>query len=314
MKMMNPVISLVIPVYGVRDYIEEFAVSVFSQSYPHVQYMFVNDGTKDDSMELLNALIDGRYPHLREKIVIVNKENEGLPAARRTGMDYVTGDYVWHVDPDDWISPGSLASIAARIEETGSDIIYFHYVKEYVGRSSVKKEKEYTMSERDTYIRNMYNHRAFGTLCNKCVRTGIYRENEIYFPQFPYGEDCFLSIQLVGHASSISMLDEVVYHYRKSNPHAITRQNRRRRREEYARNFLDLYEKYRDKSPDDSPAASVFDDILIQAGWFSIWYGLDLFTACPYLADAVSRAHIRTGTDVLVPAQILTKFIAFLKR
>ena len=93
-SMKNPVISVVIPVYGVEKYIEEFADSLFSQGYPYVQYVFVNDGTKDNSIGILNRVIDSRYPDLREKILIVSKENDGLPAARKTGMDYVTGEYV----------------------------------------------------------------------------------------------------------------------------------------------------------------------------------------------------------------------------
>ena len=80
-------ISLVVPVYGVERYIAEFAESVFSQSYPHLQFVFVNDGTKDDSIKVLESLIDSRYSSLKDRIVIVEKENGGLPAARMTGLE-----------------------------------------------------------------------------------------------------------------------------------------------------------------------------------------------------------------------------------
>ena len=88
------VISLVVPVYGVEKYIAEFARSVFSQTYPHVQFIFVNDGTKDNSIQVLNDVIDNEFPALRDRIVVVDKKNGGLPAARKTGLEYVTGDYV----------------------------------------------------------------------------------------------------------------------------------------------------------------------------------------------------------------------------
>lgn len=314
MRINNPTISLVIPVYGVRDYIAEFAESVFGQSYPHLQFIFVNDGSKDDTMQVLDSVIKNRYPYLQDRIVIVNKENQGLPAARKTGMDYVTGDYVYHVDPDDWLSPDSLARVAEKIQESGSDIVYFHYVKEYSDRSSVKREKVYAAADREKYVRNMYNHRAFGTLCNKCIRISLYRDNNIHFPKYSYAEDCYQTVQLAGYASSLSLLDEVVYHYRKNNPHSITRQNRRRRKEEYAMNFLDLYEKYRDMPADKNPVSVIFDDILIQAAWYSIRYRLDLFRRYPYLAEAASKARIRTGSDVLIPFQLLSKLVAFFRR
>ena len=77
------VISLVVPVYGVEKYIAEFARSVFSQTYPHVQFIFVNDGTKDNSMQVLNDVIENEYPALRDRIVIVDKKNGGLPEERQ---------------------------------------------------------------------------------------------------------------------------------------------------------------------------------------------------------------------------------------
>ena len=307
----NPIISLIIPVYGVELYIAEFADSVFGQSCPDIQYIFVNDGTKDRSIEVLNDLIEAKYPHLREHIVIVNKENGGLPAARKTGMEYATGDYIYHVDPDDWLSPGALEAIAAKCSETNADIVYFNYVKEYSNRSSVKKEKEYHISQKEQYVRDMYNHRAFGTLCNKCVKRSLYEDNDVHHPLYAYAEDCFMSVQLVGYARSIAYLDMDVYHYRKNNPHSITRQGRKRRKKEYAMNFLNLYELYRGRTLDNNPVAVLSDDILIQAGWYSIAYGLGLFAKYQYLAHDISKARIRSGSDVWVLFQVFVKCCAF---
>ena len=96
-------------------------------------------------------------------------------------------------------------------------------------------------------------------------------------------------------------------------PRSITRQGRKRRKEEYAMNFLDLYEKYRDVRTPDNPIVPLADDIIIQAGWYSVFYGLDLFTKYPYLAKAVRKARIRFGSDVWIPAQILVKICALFR-
>lgn len=304
------VISLVVPVYGVERYIAEFARSVFSQSYQNVQYVFVNDGTKDNSIQVLNDLIDNEFSHLREKILIVDKPNGGLPAARKTGLEHVTGDYVYHVDPDDWLSPGSFESIAAKAQETDADIIFFNYVKEYENRSSVKKERPYSIEEKALYARNMYNHKAYGTLCNKCVKRSLYKENEIFHPRYSYAEDCFLSVQLVGRARSLAYLDMEIYHYRKNNPHSITHNGRRKRKEEYALNFLNLYECYREVPENENPVSVILDDVFIQAGWYSIAYGLNLFKRFDYLASNVRKARLSTGTDVCLPLQLLVKLYA----
>lgn len=306
-------ISIIAPIYGVEQYIVECAESLLSQSYPHIEFIFVNDGTKDRSIELLEELIEQKYVHRKEQIKIIHKPNGGLPAARRTGIDNATGDYIYHVDSDDWISEGSIAKVAQKIEETDADIVFFNYVKEYPSRSSVKKERAYVSSERATYVRNMYNHRSFGTLCNKCVRRGLYYEHTIHVPKYGYAEDCYVSTQLVGYAHSIAYLDEDVYHYRKGNPNALTGHQRKKRKREYAVNFLDLYEKYRDIPADRNPVASILDDIAIQAGWYSTFYGLGLYKEYPWLAQAVRRAKVRGNSDVWIASQLLTKLIALFK-
>lgn len=307
-------ISIIAPIYGVERYIVEFADSVLSQSYPNLEFIFVNDGTKDGSIERLEELIASKYEHLRPQIKIINKPNGGLPAARRTGLDHATGDYVYHVDSDDWLSAGSLEHIAKRITQTDADIVYFNYVKEYPTRSSIKKERDYNNDERERYIRNMYNHRSFGTLCNKCVRRELYTENTIHTPKYGYAEDCYVSAQLVGYARSIAYLDENVYHYRKGVSTAMTGQQRRKRKREYALNFIDLYLKYRDIPTEKNPVACIFDDILLQVGWYSIFYRLDLFREYSWLAKAVRRAKIRGGgSDTPILAQIATKIVALFK-
>ena len=310
----NITISIIAPIYGVENYIVEFANSILSQSYPHIEFIFVNDGTKDRSIELLEELIAQKYEHLRPQIKIVHKANGGLPAARRTGLEHATGDYIYNVDSDDWLSEGSIAKIAAKIAESGADIVYFNYVKEYPTRSSVKKERAYGAGEQRLYVRNMYNHRSFGTLCNKCVRRALFTENDIAVPKYGYAEDCFVSTQIVGLAKSVAYLDEDIYHYRKGVATALTSQQRRKRKREYALNFIDLYQKYCNVPQEANPVACIFDDILIQAGWYSIFYRLDLFKEYPWLAEAVRGAKIRGGgSDVPIVAQLLTKLVALFK-
>lgn len=312
---MKPKISLIIPVYGVEKYIEKFATSVFEQSYQNVQYIFVNDGTKDNSIHILEELIEKKFNHLRDKIQIIHKENGGLPSARKEGIKYVEGDYVYHLDPDDWLAPDSFTKIVQKADETDADVIYFDYVKEYEKRRSFKKAKNYTDIKK--YISDMYNHKVSGSFCMKCIKSDIYKNNEIFFPKYSYAEDIYTTSQLVGYSKSIAYLEEYIYHYRKTNPTSITRQNRKKRHKEYALNFLDLYEKYRNKYQDKcaylNPIAPIVDDILIQAGWYSILYGFDLFSSHSYLSQAIRKARIRPGTNVPLLGQLLVKLIAWFK-
>lgn len=306
-------VSIVAPVYGAEKFIAEFAHSAFSQTYPYIEYVFVNDGTKDRSMEVLNSVIDEKYPALRDRIHIINKENGGLPAARRTGLEHATGDYVWHVDPDDWIELDAVESIVGKIEETGADVVYFNLVKEYEGKSKVKRDRPHASDAQAEYVWDMFNHKSFGSLCNKCIRRSIYSNDKVIFAQYSYAEDTFLTSQLVGYSKCIAFLDKPLYHYRKTNPHAITRQNLMKRHREYAWNFMRLYDHYRDLPLDESPIASIHDEILIKLGWYSILYGVDLYKDYPYLAEDIRKAKVNSKADVFMLGQWLAKLVAKLK-
>lgn len=305
-------ISIIAPIYGVEQYITKFARSLFVQDYPHIEFVFVNDGTKDRSIELLEELIDSEFAHLRPQIKIIHKENGGLPAARRTGIENATGDYIYNVDSDDWIAEDSIKKIAQKIETTDADIVYFNLVKEYPTRSKLKAEREYN-NDRVLYMRNMYNHHSFASLCNKAIRRRLFTENVIYTPKYGYAEDCFVTTQLVGYAKSVAFLDEYVYHYRKGNPNAMTSQQIKRRKREYALNFTDLYSRYMNTPKEYNPIAPIMDDIAMQMGWYSVFYSLDLFAEYPWLAKAVRKSKMRLGTDVWIGAQLFTKLVALFK-
>ena len=99
---MDPFVSLIVPIYGVEPYIEQCARSVLAQTYENVEFIFVNDGTEDASMEILAGVLKD---FTGRNVRIVNKENAGLPMARKSGLDVATGDYVMHVDADAWRRP-----------------------------------------------------------------------------------------------------------------------------------------------------------------------------------------------------------------
>ena len=308
-------VSLVVPVYGAEQYIAEFADSAFSQTYGNVEYIFVNDGTKDRSIEVLESVLDERYSHLKDNVKIVHKENGGLPAARKTGLEHATGDYVWHVDPDDWIELDSIDSIVKVINETGADVVYFNLFKEYADRSKLKRDKYHAADAQKEYVWDMFNHNSFGSLCNKCIRRSLYQNPMVIFARYSYAEDTFLSSQLVGYSECIAYLDKPLYHYRKTNPNAITRQNLIKRHREYALNFMRLYDHYRSLDSAASPISAINDDILIKLGWYSILYGADLKTDYPYFVSDLRKASVNFKSDVFFLAQIFTKiFYLFVRR
>lgn len=305
-------LSLIVPIYGVEKYIYQFAESALGQTYKDIQFVFVNDGTKDGSMIVLNDLIREKYSHLIPQIVIVNKENEGLPLARKTGLEYAQGDYILFADSDDWLEPDAVEKIMARADETDADIIYFDLIKEYGNKSSYKREREYSAQTKEDFIINIFNYKSHGYTVTKCFKRRLYTDNVIYIPKLGMHEDIYLMSQLIFYAGSLSHLSEGLYHYRKDNPDSFCAQDRVKRHIASTINLLDLYEHYRGNL-EGSPIEKVAGSILMRAGQHSIIHGYDFFEKYPYLAEDLRKTKISCRYRTALPMQILVKIYSFFR-
>ena len=305
-------ISLIVPIYGVEKYIAKFAESALDQTYQDLQFIFVNDGTKDRSMEILRDLIANRYAHLQSRIVIVDKENGGLPSARKAGLDVAEGEYVLFADSDDWMETDAVEKVMAKADETHADIIYFDLIKEYGNRTSYKREREYTGATKEDFIVNMFNYKSFGYTVTKCFKRKLYTENVIYFPKLGMHEDIYLMSQIIFHAKSLVHIPEALYHYRKDNPDSFCAQDRLKRHVSSTTNLLDLYEHYRDNLKG-SPIERVAGSILMRAGQHSIMHGYDFFEKYPYLARDIRKTRISCRYRTAVPMQVIVKIYALFR-
>lgn len=300
-------ISLIAPIYGVEPYIRQFAESALGQTYEDIQFVFVNDGTKDNSMAILDALIEERFEHLKERIVIVNKENGGLPSARKSGLEAAEGEYVLFADSDDWLELDAVERVMALAERTDADILYFDLVKEYGGgKQSVKHERTYTAENRMRWIENMFNYRSFGYTVTKCFRRKLYTENRIVFPKLGMHEDICLMAQIIFYAQSIAQLPEPLYHYRKDNPAAMCSQKRSVRHIASSRNMMGVVEAFKDDLKG-SPMEFVADGVVLRAGWHSMIHDCDLFEEFPWLSQAIRKAKVGTRYRTPLLFQIFVK-------
>ena len=305
-------ISLIVPIYGVEKYIAKFAESALDQTYQNLQFIFVNDGTKDRSMEILRDLIANRYAHLQSRIVIIDKENGGLPSARKAGLDVAEGEYVLFADSDDWTETDAVEKVMAKADETHADIKYFDLIKEYGNRTSYKREREYTGATKDDFIVNIFNYKSFGYTVTKCFKRRLYTENVIYFPKLGMHEDIYLMSQIIFHAKSLVHIPEALYHYRKDNPDSFCAQDRLKRHVSSTTNLLDLYEHYRDNLKG-SPIERVAGSILMRAGQHSIMHGYDFFVKYPYLAGDIRKTRISCRYRTAVPMQVIVKIYALFR-
>ncbi len=308
------ILSLVVPIYGVERYIGEFAEGALAQWCEGVEYVFVNDGTKDRSVEVLEGVIDMKFAHLRPHITIVHQQNMGLPQARRTGFLQARGEYILCADSDDWLSEGALGRIVEEIGRTQADLIYFDLVKEYGDHRSVKRERDYTADTKELFIENIFGYRSAGYTVTKCFRRTLYTDNDIHTPRLSMHEDMCLMAQIIFYARSIVHLPEVLYHYRKDNPDSLCAQSRGVRHLASSRNMLDLCGHYMDHL-EGSPIEGVWGGLVLRAGWHSIIHKADLWSEFEWLAEAVRKAPLGCRYRTPLVFQIFTKiYVAFAKR
>lgn len=276
-------VSIIVPIYNVEQYIRDCAVSVLGQTYPDIEFIFVDDASPDHSIAVLNDVIDSQFPLLRPNIQIIRKQrNEGLPQARLTGLQHATGDYVLHVDSDDTIELDAVEKLVRKARESYADLVYFYVRKTRAnGRTHIARDKSY-MDPRD-FSRDIFLFRAHGYAVNKFARRSCYRK-EFFYPKVNMHEDMVLMGQLLFHCSKVALLPEALYNYRRDNGASETRQARAVRRAASARNFLDLYESYQNRLPG-SPIEPVAGRILRRCAWIALRWDHSLKSERPYLAS-----------------------------
>lgn len=117
---MSVLVSVVIPVYNVEQYLNECVDSVLDQTYSDYEIILVDDGSTDNSGKLCDD-----YLSLDNRIKVIHRENGGLSAARNTGMDAATGDYIYFLDSDDYIESVTLERLVHTAKTDDADIVFF---------------------------------------------------------------------------------------------------------------------------------------------------------------------------------------------
>ena len=209
--MTNPLLSVIIPVYHVENYIRQCLDSVLAQTYTNMEIIIVDDGGKDGSLAICQE-----YACKDERIRIISQENGGLSKARNVGVKHSTANYVTFIDSDDFIHPKMFETMMKLIQEKAVDI---------VSCSSTRKEidpelgsGDITTFEHDTLV-------AMGLRDQYVSAWGkIYKRHVLEAAPFPDGrvfEDLGTLYKIFNESNGMAHIDYRFYHYIK-RPNSIT--------------------------------------------------------------------------------------------
>ena len=132
-KLNKPLISVIITNYNYGQYITKAIESITSQTYPNIELIIINDGSTDDSDEVIKKVI---ATHPDKNIRYVNRENKGVVYTRNEGMELAKGEYISNLDADDFFSPRYISRSYKVAKETGVDVVYpnWRFVGDWLGR------------------------------------------------------------------------------------------------------------------------------------------------------------------------------------
>lgn len=219
--MHTPKVSVIIPIYNVEPYIERCIRSLFEQTLESMEYIFINDYTPDNSMEILkNVLMD--YPKRIEQIKIINQpHNKGAAKAREDGIKAATGEYIIHCDSDDWVDKNMYQQMYDKACGDGLNMVICDW---YETDGEYNEPVQQNLNTNTNLLSGIIKRSISGSLCNKLIARSIYKKLEIY-PTEHMMEDVVYSVQLIAKCSDkIGFLAKPFYYYYK-NDNSICRQS-----------------------------------------------------------------------------------------
>lgn len=217
--MSAPKVSIIIPIYKAENYLENCLCSIKGQTMQEWEAILVDDGSPDSSGEICD-----RFSAEDSRFITIHKKNAGVGAARQTGLDNATGEYVTHADPDDWVEPDLFEETYSYAIEHHADIVLFDYYLEANGAQQICKQMP---SDFDSVsvMRDLFKGKVFGSCWSKLVRRSAFVDNNIRFREdLPLGEDTYITACLFLHGLKIVHKEKAYYHYiRDINPQALTK-------------------------------------------------------------------------------------------
>lgn len=208
---MNPLISVIVPVYNVENELSECIESIINQTYQKIEILLIDDGSTDSSGDICD-----KYNEIDDRIVSLHKKNGGVSDARNYGIAHSKGEYIICVDGDDIAKNTMIETLFSLVESVNAQIAVCPYQKFYDRGQLFEEENVYTdvVKPKEALERLLYQDRIFhtGPHC-KLYKRDLF--DEICYPVgIAFGEDLATTYRLILKSSRIAYTNEKLYGYR----------------------------------------------------------------------------------------------------
>ena len=219
--MSAPLVSIVVPVYNTRAYLEECLASACAQTLRDIEIVCVNDGSTDGSDELLHRIAADD-----ERIKVIDKENGGLSSARNAGLAAACGTYIMLLDSDDLLVPQACEAVVRRFDETHADIVTFGAT--CFPEEAASARLRACLSPRDALYRPfderlLFDEESRPYACRSAFRREFLEACGLRFDEsLRFGEDQPFYFSAYPQAGAVALMSDKLYRYRVSSAESLT--------------------------------------------------------------------------------------------
>jgi glycosyltransferase involved in cell wall biosynthesis len=222
-------ISVIIPVYNAEEFLESSLGSVLNQTLSEIELICVNDGSKDNSLAMLD-----NFAKTDARIKVIDQINEGCGAARNRALNEATGEYIYFFDPDDYILPNAFEKLYNNAVNNQSDIVLFKIAKFQDGEPIDYSKPGFNLDETfgenvdfDNFTFDYHEVKRHVLNSSFAPWTKLYKKDfmdnydDFRFPVGLAFDDVPFHVKAMLRASRISFVPDYLYHYRLSNPNSV---------------------------------------------------------------------------------------------
>lgn len=218
-------VSILVPIYNVSDFIQYCCESLFSQTYDNIEYIFVNDCTPDNSIELLDKCV-ARHPEVGNKVKVFHHSvNRGLAASRLTGLENVSGDAIMFLDSDDYLEPDAVETLVDIMKKDNSDVVSAGYIHEFGnGKTFVEYPPSVNVEE---YLLLLLERKVKCNIWARLYKKELFEHDVNFIEGINNGEDYVVVSRLFYYANKITNISKPILHYLHFNSSSYSSQYKR---------------------------------------------------------------------------------------
>lgn len=222
----NLTVSVIVPIYNIEKFLPCCIDSVLAQKFTDWELILVDDGSKDSSSSICDA-----YAAKDDRIRVIHKSNGGLTSARNAGLAIASGEWIMHLDGDDWVEPDMLDVLLRKAEVTDSEIVFGDIEFNYPDHAENYQVSTWDGNQKESL--NKYIASVWTCLCGGIAKKSLYQKHQLQSPQgVTYCEDFHLIVRLCYFARKVANVHRPFYHYRQQEGSVMHNLNKKTERDE----------------------------------------------------------------------------------